>query len=169
MGCLNNFVSPDKLMKSGELEECDIIEFNRLTYSHFGFYIGDGICVNVTGPDGGMSSSSHSKNFPKGMRQAERLVDIAGYDHRYNKVRVNNCVLTATTLNLEPRSKSSAINKAIEGLKKYSDGKVILEEPVGYDYNLIGNNCEYFATRCRYFGTGFSIQARSFFKSTNNL
>jgi len=161
MGCLNNFVSPDKLLKSGELEECDIIEFNRLTYSHFGFYIGDGICVNVTGPDGGMSSSSScSKNFPKGMKQVERLVDIAGYDYRYNKVRVNNCVLTAVTLGVDTRSKSEAINKALEGLKRDSNGKVILKEPIDYDYNLICNNCEYFATRCRFYGNGFSIQVR---------
>jgi hypothetical protein len=157
MGCLNNFVSPDKLLKSGELEECDIIEFNRLKYSHFGFYIGDGICVNVTGPDG---ESSSLKNFPKGIKQAERLVDIAGHDYRYNKVRVNNCVLTATTLRADTRPKSEAINKALEGLERDSNGKVILKEPIVYEYNLMCNNCEHFATRCRYYGDGFSTQVR---------
>jgi hypothetical protein len=159
MGCLNNFISPEKLLDSGEIEECDIIEFNRLTYSHFGFYIGDGICINVTGPDGGMSSSSScKKNFPKGMKQAEKLLHIAGYDRRYNKVRVNNCVLIATTLGLTPRSKRDAINKALEGLKRDSNGKVMLEEPIEYDYNLLHNNCEFFATRCKYEKYGFSIQ-----------
>jgi len=159
MGCTNNFVSVKKLLGSGELESCDIIEFNRLTFSHFGFYIGDGICVHVTRPDRGMSSSfSSSKKFHKGMKQAERLEDIAGFDRRYNKVRINNTLMTAFQLGLKKRSTSDAIHKALVGLKRDKNGKVMLREPVPYDYNLVYNNCEYFATRCKYFGVGFSIQ-----------
>lgn len=149
MGCVNNFVSAKQLLNSG-LEKCDIIEFNRIHYSHFGFYIGDGICVNVTGPDGDMSSSSSWNNFPKGMKQADTLVDIAGYDNFKNKVRVNNGVLTAAMMSLVTRDEEEAINQALEGLRRDRSGKVILKKPIDYDYNLIHNNCEYFATRCRY-------------------
>lgn len=75
MGCLNNFISTEALLNSGDLDECDIIEFNRVKYSYYSFYIGNGICVNVTGPDfsvrnGSSNGKNYSNEFPKGMKMA---------------------------------------------------------------------------------------------------
>jgi len=92
------------------------------------------------------------------MKQAESLQDIVGYDTRYNTVRVNNCVLTATAMGLKTRSKRETIEKALEGLPRDPDGKPVLDDPIPYRYDLVANNCEYFATRCRYYCDGFSMQ-----------
>src|SRR5690606_15634580 len=114
-----------------------------------GFYIGNEICVNVTGPDTSFSSSSSSlsKKFNKGMKMVQKLVDIAGTDRLKNKVRINNCVLIANTLGVSRRSWDKALKMATEGLKIDDNGKILLNEPISYDYNLVKNNCEYFATR----------------------
>lgn len=123
MGCINNFISPEALLASGDLEECNIIEFNRATYSRY---------VNVTGPD----NNDCSNSFPKGMKKAQTLKSIAYNTNRHSrtKVRINNCVLTAWQLglSLSKRTKSAAIEIALEGLPRDANGHVLLNQGIPY-------------------------------------
>lgn len=165
MGTLTSWTTATNLLKSINL--CDIVEFNRITYSHYGFYIGNGNCVHVQAPSGssfGSSSrssssssiSSGSNGGSLGTKVAEQLTRIAKGDG----VRVNNAEFTAFQLGVKRRSVPEAIQLAINGLPIDSDGNVILDRSINVSYFLVSsNNCEGWSTYWRYdHPHGWSIQ-----------
>jgi hypothetical protein len=161
MGILTDYMPASKLLKT--VKVCDIVEFNRLTYSHFAFYIGEGICVHVQAPDGSFSpfsSSSSSGGGSSGCRLgtkvAERLVSIA----KGSIVRINNFETVAGQLNVKKRLTSDAVRLALNNLPVDSDGKVILGHSVPVSYCVISaNNCEGWATYWKYdHPKGWSMQ-----------
>lgn len=155
MGTLTSWTTAKNLLKS--INPCDIVEFNRLTYSHYGFYIGNGICVHVQGPDKISSdlveSSGDSTN---GIKVAELLIKIAAGDC----VRVNNAEFTACQLGVNRRPEKEALKLALSDLPVDFNGEVILGRSKKVSYFLLGsNNCEGFSTHWRYdHPTGWSIQ-----------
>lgn len=161
MGTLTSWTTAANLLKSISL--CDIVEFNRGTYSHYGFYIGNGICVHVQAPDksslGSSSSSSSSTRISKtysGTKVAEQLTKIAGVDC----VRVNNAEYTAFQLGVNRRPDNEAKRLAISGLPTDCSGEVILGRSINVTYFLVSsNNCEGWCTHWRYnHPYGWSIQ-----------
>lgn len=162
MGTLTSWTTAENLLKS--INVCDIVEFNRITYSHYGFYIGNGICVHVQAPDGSLGSSSASssrKTFKSdsGTKVAERLIKIAGGDY----VRVNNAELTAFQLGVNRRSENEAIQLAVTDLPVDCNGDVILGRSINVTYFLVSSkNCEGWSTYWRYnHPYGWSIQVIS--------
>lgn len=161
MGTLTSWTTAANLLKS--ISPCDIVEFNRITYSHYGFYIGNGICVHVQAPNGkslgssSRSSSSGSRVSSKsGTKVAERLTKIAGYDY----VRVNNAEFAAFQLGVNRRPENQAKRLAISELPVDGNGDVIIGRSINVEYFLVSsNNCEGWATYWRYnHDSGFSIQ-----------
>lgn len=167
MGTLTTWTTAENLLKSVSL--CDIIEFNRITYSHYGFYIGNGICVHVQAPNrsslGSLSRSSSSSSASSsvgrlkeghGTKVAEPLVNVAGSDF----VRVNNSEVTAFQLGVNRRPQEEAKKLALSGLPVDKNGDVILGQSINVEYFLVSsNNCEGWATYWRYdHPSGWSIQ-----------
>lgn len=114
----------------------DLIEFRRLKgiYCHWAVYIGDGYVINYG-----------RKNPRTSIVQRERLTDVADGD----EVRINNLVVAAQRRNLEPFSGEKIVRRAKAELGQESS------------YDVIDNNCEIFATKCRY-GRGFTTQPEDF-------
>lgn len=164
MGTLTSWTNPINLLNS--ISPCDIVEFNRITYSHFAFYIGNGICVHVNPNDGSKDSStstdssSKSKRLKSGTKRAERLVDIAGRDC----VRLNNVEVTAFQLGVNRRSKNDAIQLAIRGLPVDDDGQIVIGKSIECRYHLMSaENCEGWCTYWRYdVPDGWSMQVKLF-------
>lgn len=163
MGTLTPWTTAANLLKS--ISPCDIVEFNRITYSHYGFYIGNGICVHVQAPNtssigsSSRSSSSRSRRNSKsnsGTKVAERLIKIAGADC----VRVNNAEFTAFQLGVNRRPEKEAKQLAISDLPVDCNGDVVLGKSINVTYFLVSsNNCEGWSTYFRYnHPTGWSIQ-----------
>jgi len=112
-------------------EEGDLIEIQRDIYAHWAVYVGDGHVI-------------HLVDYTNGKAQVlkQKLVDIA-----VDCVcRVNNLVKAAQRRNLTHRNVDNILKAAYERLNDI------------FDYHLINNNCEHFATNCR-FGSRFSEQA----------
>ncbi len=63
--------------------------------------------------------------------------------------RVNNLETAAERRGLSPKHKVEVLKCAFQYLNEFRNGSLV------YEYNLKTNNCEHFATRCK-FGTGFS-------------
>ncbi len=166
MGTFTPWTTAQNLLKSVSL--CDIVEFNRLTYTHVGLYIGDGICVHVQAPHGSFlgssstSSSSSSSKTDSGTKIAERVLDIAGRDF----VRVNNSEVIASQWNVNRRPVNEAIRLALSGLPVDSNGNVILGQSINVTYFLMSpNNCEGWSTYWRYdHPTGWSMQVKFYEK-----
>lgn len=171
MGTLTSWTTPENLLKS--ISPCDIVEFNRISYSHYGFYIGNGICVHVQAPDkvslgsssrpssssSSTSSSSSSRRSSKGRlgtKVAEQLIKIAAGDW----VRVNNSEVTAFQLGVNRRPEKEAKQLAISGLPTDESGNVIIGQSINVSYFLVGyENCEGWSTHWRYnHPCGWSIQ-----------
>ncbi|KAJ6643368.1 Phospholipase A and acyltransferase 2 [Pseudolycoriella hygida] len=161
---LTQWTTAAKLLESINL--CDIVEFNRITYSHYGFYIGEGVCVHVQAPDkssiasSSRSSSSSSTKRSKsylGTKVAEHLIKIAAGDF----VRVNNAEFIAFRLGVNRRSTSNALELAKKDLPLDLNGNLILGTSINVEYFLLSsNNCEGWSTYWRYnHPQGFSIQA----------
>lgn len=159
MGTLSTWTNGKKLLES--IRTCDIVEFNRISYSHFGFYIGNGICVHVQGPYGSSSQSSKENNSKSksGIKLAERLVDVAGRD----LVRINNSELTAFQFGVKKRSEIDAIQLAISGLPTGCNGDVVLRSSISVPYFVCSSqNCEGWSTFWKYdHPRGWSIQVGS--------
>lgn len=159
METLTSWTTAANLLKS--ISPCDIVEFNRLTYSHYGFYIGNGICVHVQAPDGSISRSSSSKSSKSdyGTKVTELLITIAAGDC----VRVNNAEFTAFQLGVKRRPQKEAIKLALSDLPVDNKGNVILGRSIKVPYFLLSShNCEGFSTHWRYnHPNGWSIQVIS--------
>jgi hypothetical protein len=138
-----NKLDQELKLKNAECDNCfvkakkliaskgDLIEIQRDIYSHWAVYVGDGDII-------------HLLDFPDGKAQVvcQELKEIAeGY-----VCRVNNLVKAAQRRQLVPKSVSDILKSAYEKLNDV------------FDYHLINNNCEHFATHCRY-GSRFSEQA----------
>lgn len=93
MGDISKFTSAEKLLS--ELTECDIVEFNRVYYSHYALYIGNGICVHVEAPAGGK----------KGRKYAQLLTIIAGQ----SPCRIREFSLIVTAANQRSKSETIAL------------------------------------------------------------
>lgn len=146
MGTLTSWTTPVNLLKT--ISPCDIIEFNRIKYSHFGFYIGNGICIHVQAPDesslDGICSNSEKR---RGTKVAQRLIDIAGRD----VVRVNNAEVTAFQLGVNRRPKNEAIQLAMKGLPVDESGNVQVGQSIKVCYFLVSaQNCEGYSMHWRY-------------------
>lgn len=166
MGTLTSWTTATNLLKSIQL--CDIVEFNRITYSHYGFYIGDGICVHVQAPNetslgsscrSSSSSSGRRSKSDYGTKVAEFLVNIAGIDG----VRVNNAEFSAFQLGVSRRPAVEAIKLAVLGLPVHNK-RVVLSKSINVPYFLVSSqNCEGYSTHWRYdHPHGWSIQVYIF-------
>jgi hypothetical protein len=141
-----------------DLKVCDIVEFNRLTYSHYAFHIGNGIFVHVTG------DSDRGKGGGKGTKCAQTLRTIANKD----ACRINNLEAARLWQDVgsargptEERSVSNAKRLALDGIKLDGNGKPLLgiENGKTVSYHLMGWNCERYCTYWKYDCDGFSQQA----------
>lgn len=154
MGSFSSYTNAQTLLKLVQVG--DIIEFNRITYSHYAFYIGQGICVHVTSPNTTFCSSSLCNAGKTGGKCAKRLIEIANGD----KCRVNNHTTFTMFRNVCVRRVNDAIKLATNKLPRNSKGELILDECVKEDYRLVSNkNCEGWATYWRFdVPAGFSLQ-----------
>jgi hypothetical protein len=126
--CKAKFVKPGYLKP----ENGDLIEILRkeFFYSHWGVYVGDGLIVHLSADKDGWA-----------IVEQKKLVDVA----KEHKCRVNNMESAAEKRKLLVKSFDTI--KANVDIKKSQNNK----------YNVMKNNCEHFATYCRY-GEGFSEQ-----------
>ncbi|XP_077999684.1 phospholipase A and acyltransferase 2-like [Glandiceps talaboti] len=123
------------------LDRCvtgDLLEFTRGLYSHWGVYIGDGKVIHLTGENDGIGDdlgnpklvfSVWGKQFNKAVVKCDDFFDIV-YDC---KAKINNSKDKKTP----PARKRDIAERAVSKL-----GKV--------GYNVLWNNCEHFASWCRY-------------------
>ena len=74
---LKNFVNPDDLTA----DVGDLIEIQRGLYSHWGLYVGDGLMIHVTGPDGEISAKEAEV-------QKKTVKEVAGTDEFHNKITI---------------------------------------------------------------------------------
>ena len=111
----------------------DLIEFKRAygVYCHWAVYIGNGYVVNYG-----------RKDPTPAIVQKEKLIIKVAEDC---PCRINNLTGAASDLNLTPFPRDEIVERTLAKVGKK------------YEYKLSKNNCECFATECRY-GTGFTCQ-----------
>jgi hypothetical protein len=109
----------------------DLIEIKRLLYDHWAVYVGDGEVIHVC-----------DEGDWKATIRRDKLKDVCGKC----LCRINNLEKAAQRRNLKPRSVDTILKDAFKMLNEK------------FDYDPIENNCEHFATGCR-FGSRFSEQA----------
>ncbi len=112
----------------------DLIEIRRPLYSHFCVYVEEGFVIHI----------SEGRNKRGAQVKKDKLVSVAGK----SLCRVNNLEEAAQRRNLTARSVEEIIKTAEEMVNNKKK------------YRIFHDNCEHFATYCRY-GTGFSLQAES--------
>jgi kelch-like protein 24/35 len=138
-----NKLDQELKLKNAECDNCfdtvekliaskgDLIEIQRDIYAHWAVYVGDGNVIHLLdSPDG------------KAQVVCQKLKEIV----EGNVCRVNNLVKAAQRRQLVPKSVDDILKSAYEKLNDV------------FEYHLINNNCEHFATHCRY-GSRFSEQA----------
>jgi hypothetical protein len=109
----------------------DLIEIKRLFYDHWAVYVGDGKVIHVR--NGGDAKATIKLDI---------LKNVCGK----SLCRINNLEKAAQERELKPRSVDTILDHANDMLGKM------------FEYHPINNNCEHFATNCR-FGLSFSQQA----------
>jgi hypothetical protein len=109
----------------------DLIEIKRLFYDHWAVYVGDGKIIHV-------SNDEDAKVTIK----LDLLKNVCGK----SSCRINNLEKAAQERGLKPRSAGTILDHANDMLG------------IIFEYHPINNNCEHFATNCR-FGLSFSQQA----------
>lgn len=155
MGTASSYMDAPKLLDSVKVG--DIIEFNRITYSHYAFYIGGEICVHVTAPENTFGCSSLSKSGKTGGKCAQLLVEIANGD----RCKINNKEWIVSSRKVGVRNAVDAIRLATKTLPRDSNGESILNECVDEDYLISNRNCEGWATYWRFdLPDGFSVQVK---------
>ncbi|XP_037041761.1 uncharacterized protein LOC119079208 [Bradysia coprophila] len=142
-----------------ELKDCDIVEFNRLKYSHFALHIANGVFVHVTGNEG------ENKGGSKGTKCAQHLRSIAKND----PCRINNLEFAKAFQEvgagdfgrLKTRSVADTKRLALTGLRLDINGHPLLgtDNGITVTYDLLGWNCERYCTYWKYDCDGFSQQA----------
>ena len=110
-----------------------MIEFKRAygVYCHWAVYIANGYVVNYG-----------RKDPTPAIVQKEKLIIKVAEDC---PCRINNLTGAASDLNLTPFPRDEIVERTLAKVGKK------------YEYKLSKNNCECFATECRY-GTGFTCQ-----------
>ncbi|XP_013790373.1 retinoic acid receptor responder protein 3-like [Limulus polyphemus] len=131
-----------------ELQTGDLIEFERGFYKHWAVYAGNKKVYHRAYPEDGNS-------FCMFIQSHSALKDV----YRYGEIVLED--LQSVWADSEAR-----INNSMDSKHKPSDWKTVLEraenkmnesQPRKDTYNVIFNNCEHFASYCRY-GIGFSKQ-----------
>ncbi len=141
LGCVLVRMELDKNERSCEMgygvpDNCtpnigDLIEIKRWLYDHWAVYVGGGKVIHVC--DGGNGKTTIKLDL---------LKVVCGK----SLCRINNLEKAAQERELKPRTPDAILRYA----------NTILEK--NFEYHPINNNCEHFATRCR-FGKSFSQQA----------
>ncbi|XP_031443466.1 phospholipase A and acyltransferase 4-like [Clupea harengus] len=112
----------------------DMVEIEKVLYSHWAVYVGDGEVVNLT-----VSASARYLPISKGHIRRSKLLDMSdGYPYRVNNYLDDK---------YKPRPTATIVEEANAWV-----GKEL-------DYNLLLENCENFATLLRY-GHGESRQVK---------
>ncbi|XP_076328355.1 phospholipase A and acyltransferase 4-like [Tachypleus tridentatus] len=134
-----------------ELECGDLIEFERGCYKHWAVYAGNRMVYHRAYPEDSnniqlfiQSQSASKGSFRYGEITLEDLL-IVWAD---SEARINNSMDSKH----EPSDCKTVLGRAKSKMKESQQKKDI--------YNVIFNNCEHFATYCRY-GIGFSIQVEN--------
>lgn len=128
-------MDPEDLLPN--LSPGDLIEFERGKYRHWAMYSDvEGYVINICAED---------KNKTQAKITWEKLVDVAGLNLKYRKVRVNNKIESARRKGLKARPVDEALESA----------KILIGSYV--PYNFLSKNCEYYCTKWKY-GTGFTDQ-----------
>lgn len=132
-----------------ELEEGDLIEFNRGLYSHWAVYYGDGKVIHLAGDENdGLNATYNSgsafticgKSFNKAFVRIDDFWNVV----LDSKAKKNN----SKDKKMRPLSPTEIIQRAKEKLGAIG-------------YNVLWSNCEHFASYCRY-GSSKSEQADKF-------
>ncbi|KAK3583606.1 hypothetical protein CHS0354_039428 [Potamilus streckersoni] len=132
-----------------DLEKGDMIQFPRGLYSHWAVYIGNDEVVHLAGDLNATSKENSNSsyifsisgvNFDKASVKIDNFFEVAGN----SKARKNN----DKDQHAEPSDKETIVERALS--KRGEIG-----------YNVLWNNCEYFASWCRY-GNGWSEQTIKF-------
>lgn len=150
----------DKVLR--DLKDCDIVEFNRFTYSHYAFHIGNGVFVHVTGNEG------ENKGGSKGTKCAQHLRSIANnYPCRINNLEAAKAfqeVGVGDFSRLKTRSVADAKRLALSSLSLDENGNPLLgtENGITVTYHLFAMNCERYCTHWKYECDGFSQQVIGF-------
>ena len=127
-------------------------DFYQWFYSHFAIYIGNGEIVHLQSP----SSSPRRGIDTKCAVTREKMVDA----FRNDLVRKNNHLDNMESFRRLIRSPREIVKTAREIVKTAREiVKTAREWLIKYwDYNFFTNNCEHFATVCRY-GRPVSLQS----------
>jgi len=110
--------------------EGDLIQMKREGYAHWAVYVGDGYVIHLTQIHNG-----------KAQIFRQQLKAVA----KDSICRVNNLEIAAQRRQLTSKNVNDILDTAYDMLGEISD------------YHLFNDNCEHFATYCR-FGTAFSEQ-----------
>ncbi|XP_050392477.2 phospholipase A and acyltransferase 2 [Patella vulgata] len=122
----------------GNLEEGDIVEFDRGLYSHYGVYVGDEEIVHVAG-DG--SNAGSPTDWSSGSLSS-------GSGIQSNKATVKRDKFWTVAGN--SKAKISNKDDKRSPLPKHQIVKIALSKLGRRGYNLFWSNCEHFANWCRY-------------------
>lgn len=131
------------------IEPGDLIEFPRGPYSHWAVYIGNEEVVHLSGDDNdginGQVDASHFFTI-SGQRFGKAIVKVENFWNVVDgtKAKINN----TKDKKYKPLPKSEIIKNALERI-----GRV--------GYNVLFENCEHFASLCRY-GESKSEQVDTF-------
>lgn len=130
---LHDFGSVDDVLSSAK--PGDLIEFKRyiVAYCHWAVYVGNGYVINYGRP-----------HPSRDLVQKELLTAVSDGD----PCRINNHVKEARKRKLKPFKSKKIVDRAVAQLGKE------------FPYFLLTNNCETFATKCRYGGEGFTCQPK---------
>ncbi|XP_054156511.1 phospholipase A and acyltransferase 2-like [Oppia nitens] len=118
-------------------ELADIIEIDRMLYTHWAIYVGDGQVVDVVGDD-----DNDLPDNEEAIVRRSLLTDVAGD----NYCRVNNKEVPVKERCLQPLPADLVVKEA----------NAMVGSTV--DYNLLTRNCEHYLTQWKY-GQPWSDQA----------
>ncbi|XP_071115351.1 phospholipase A and acyltransferase 3-like [Haliotis cracherodii] len=134
---LDKFITARELLENGRLSLGDIVEIDRIIYSHWVLYIGEDDVVHVAGPDSDIPSSQASVIKCK-------LRDVAGS----SLVRINNKLVPARERGFASLPCDVTVSRA-RGMV----GSIVT-------HNLMTRNSEHFVTSWKY-GVCWSDQAEA--------
>ena len=132
---LSRFVTPAALVATAV--PGDLIEIDRLVYSHWALYVGNGKAIHVTADSGDI-----------GENEARVLEETVAGIARESLVRVNNKLVPAKSRGVKPKAAEETVRAARQNL-----GRTVL-------YNMITRNCEHYTTQWKY-GLAWSDQVNN--------
>lgn len=132
-----------------QLEEGDLVEFNRGPYSHWGVYIGNEEIVHLSGDE---------NDGINGQVGLTHFFTISGV--RFNKAKVVKENFWKVTADSKAK-KNNGKDRKCTPLSPDEVVEKALSMMGEIGYNVLWNNCEHFAAFCRY-GQKWSEQADKF-------